>query len=196
LSGLWNTRLTLIERAKDPENEQAWQEFESYYHSFIRMVLRKMQLPHNDQEDLAQEVLIKLWQNLRNLQLDQDKAKFRTWLSVVIKNTVLNYLDSDKRREKREDVYRETLPEEAKQDIDAWIEAEWKQHMIDKVLKHLESFFSGQALSIFLMDLEGKSIDEISEQLDIKKNSIYVLRNRVKQRFMKEIKHLRQTLEF
>lgn len=196
MSDIWNTRLTLIERAQDPENSHAWEEFEDYYRDFIRMVLRKMQLPHSDQEDIAQEVLLKLWQNLKNLQLDKDKAKFRTWLSVVIKNTVLNYLDSDKRREKREDIYRETLPEEAKQDIETWVEAEWKQHMIDQVLKHLENFFSGQALKIFLMDLEGKDVDEIAETLNIKKNSIYVLRNRVKQRFMKEIKHLRDKLEF
>jgi len=196
LSEAWTTRLTLIDRAKDPNDEQAWAEFEAYYHDFIRMVIRKMNLSFADQEDLIQEVLLKLWKNLKNLELDQDRAKFRTWLSVVIKNTVLNQIDSNKRREKREDTYTEGLPEEAKENLESWIENEWKQHMIDKVMAHLENFFSGQALKIFLMDLDGKSIDEISENLNIKKNSIYVLRNRVKQRFMKEVKHLRETLEF
>lgn len=192
----WQTRLTLLDRVKDPQDQQAWTEFEAYYRDFILMVLRKMHFPQDDQEDLSQEVLLKLWKNLKNHHQNNEQAKFRTWLSVVIKNTVLNRLDSYQRREKHEQEYRAQLPEEAKQDLDHWIESEWKQHMIDQVMQHLKQFFSGQALKIFLMDLEGKSIDEISTTLSIKKNSIYVLRNRVKQRFMKELKYLRERLEF
>ena len=39
----WKTRQTLIARARDPNDSQAWDEFTGYYASFIRMVLMQLQ---------------------------------------------------------------------------------------------------------------------------------------------------------
>ena len=54
----WKTRQTLIDRARDPNDGQAWDEFTDYYASFIRMVLMKLQVPRDDLEDLSQDVLL------------------------------------------------------------------------------------------------------------------------------------------
>lgn len=60
----WETRQTLLQRAKDPDDHGAWEQFADYYHGFIQMILHKMDLSVQDHEDLIQEVLIKLWKSL------------------------------------------------------------------------------------------------------------------------------------
>ena len=67
MEDLWQTRKTLIERARDPNDSQAWDEFTGYYRSFIRMLLTKLQVSQADLEDLSQEVLLELWESLPNL---------------------------------------------------------------------------------------------------------------------------------
>lgn len=74
----WETRLTLLGRARDPEDETAWQEFAAYYRSFIRAVLTKMNVDANDLDDLQQEILLRLWKILGRY--DEERAAFRTWL--------------------------------------------------------------------------------------------------------------------
>ena len=55
--------------------------------------------------------------------------------------------------------------------------------------------FSGKAMDVFTMTLDGKSVDEIAAALQLTKDSVYVLRNRVQSRFRKEARQLRGNLE-
>ena len=96
------TRQTLIDRARDPNNSQAWDEFTDYYKGFIRMVLMQLQAPLDDLEDLSQTILVKLWQNLSTVELGRDHAKFRTWLGTVIRNTVYTHCSQAASRKRRE----------------------------------------------------------------------------------------------
>lgn len=180
---------------KSSNDSEAWEEFEAYYFDFIQMVLGKMNISASHREDLTQEILIKLWKSLKKHQYNSEKAKFRTWLSTVIRNTVIDSSKSMKAREAYEAKASE-LKIDKQSDLEFWIEEEWREHLYNKVLKHLQKFFSGQAIDIFMLDMDGLSTDQISEELSIKKNTVYVLRNRVKQKFMNELKHLRSVLEF
>ena len=99
----WETRQTLLQRAKNTDDHTAWTQFTDYYRSFIEMILHKMNFPVQEHEDLIQEVLLKLWKSLPNHVYDKDRAKFRTWLGVVIRNCALNKIRSNQRAEDRQD---------------------------------------------------------------------------------------------
>ena len=103
------TRNTLLQRAQNPKDEQAWEEFVSFYETFIFILLRQMNIPYQDCDDLTQAVLIKVWKKLATF--DPARAKFRTWLSTLIRNTVINHWDSLSRRNKRVEKYGETTVE-------------------------------------------------------------------------------------
>ena len=190
----WQTRLTLVDRARDPDDSQAWDEFTDYYASFIRMVLMQLQAPMDDLEDLSQTILVKLWQNLSTVELGRDHARFRTWLGTVIRNTFYTHCSqaaSRKRRETNAAVADVTAP-----DIEDIIESEWRKHIIALVIERLNASFSGKAMDVFTMTLDGKSVDDIASALELTKDSVYVLRNRVQSRFRKEARQLRSHLEF
>tara|TARA_B110000305_G_C19176966_1_gene510101 strand:- start:49 stop:666 length:618 start_codon:yes stop_codon:yes gene_type:complete len=190
----WKTRQTLIGRARDPDDSQAWDEFTDYYAGFIRMVLMQLQAPPDDLEDLSQIILVKLWKNLSTVELGRDHARFRTWLGTVIRNTVYTHCSqaaSRKRRETNAAVANVVPP-----DIEDIIESEWRKHIIALVIERLNTSFSGKAMDVFMMTLDGKSVADIASALELTKDSVYVLRNRVQSRFRKEARQLRSYLEF
>jgi len=190
----WKTRLTLVDRARDPSDSQAWDEFTDYYTSFIRMVLMQLHAPLDDLEDLSQTILVKLWQNLSTVELDRDHAKFRTWLGTVIRNTVYTHCSQAASRKRRET--NAAVADVVPPDIEDIIESEWRKHIIALVIERLNASFSGKAMDVFTMTLDGKSVDDIASALELTKDSVYVLRNRVRSRFRKEARQLRNHLEF
>jgi len=56
--------------------------------------------------------------------------------------------------------------------------------------------FSGNAIEVFLLSLEGETSENISTQLGLSKESVYVLKHRVKKRFTEEVILLRREMEY
>ena len=191
----WKTRQTLLQRASDPEDHDAWEEFVGYYKNFIQMILYKMNLSASQQDDLTQDILIKLWKKLESY--SAEKAAFRTWLSAVIRNTVLKFYEASGRRIVREDKsFLEFLEHSSESDVERLIEDEWKSYLTKVALQNIKGIFSGKAVDAFEMTLEEVPVEEICQKLDLKKESLYVLRNRVKSRFIEEVRHLSKELQF
>lgn len=196
MSEAWRTRQTLIHRARNPSDGQAWEDFEIYYRDFISIVLNKMIKNIHTREDLSQEVLVKVWKSLQKMELGKNNAKFRTWLSTVIKNTVLNFLEREKHRKTVDlDQVIAVMEPEKESEVDAMIEAEWEKNVTNLALERLRKAFTGKAVEVFILSVEGMSTEDICEKLDVKSNTVYVLKNRVKSRFVEEIKQLRDELE-
>jgi RNA polymerase sigma factor (sigma-70 family) len=190
----WKTRQTLIDRARDPNDSQAWDEFTDYYASFIRMVLLQLHAPLDDLEDLSQDVLLKLWQGLPKMEMGRDDARFRAWLGTVIRNAVYNHCSQAASRKRRDT--KTAVANVVPGDLEDIIEREWRQHIISLVVERLNASFSGKAMEVFMLTLNGKSADDIASALELTKASVYVLRNRVRTRFLDEAKQLRSQLEF
>lgn len=190
----WKTRQTLVDRARDPSDSQAWDDFTDYYGSFIRMVLMQLHASLDDLEDLSQTILLKLWKNLSTVELSRDHARFRTWLGTIIRNTFYTHCSQVASRKRRET--NAAVADVVPPDIEDIIESEWRKHIIALVIERLNASFSGRAMDVFTMTLDGKSVDDIASALELTKDSVYVLRNRVQSRFRKEARQLRSYLEF
>ena len=195
MSDDWVTRQTLLERARSGDDDSAWEEFVGYYDGFINVIMIKMGVREADRADLKQDILLNIWRDLKKMERGKNNARFRAWLGTVIRNKTNTYFQGLNRRLKREDTH--AVKEDLYGgDLEKFIEDEWASHMINLVMEHMKQFFSGNAIDVFLMTLDNKPIDEISDKLDMTKESIYVLRNRVKHRFQKEMQELVRILEF
>lgn len=187
-------------RAKNQDDEAAWEEFVAYYRDFIVMILRKMNLYSVDLDDLTQEVLVRIWKSLPNHIYDQDRAKFRSWLSHVIRNQVLNHIRANQRRDTRHAVATRDesvggLFTNEEPEIEKIIQQEWEVYVVKLALKNISALFSEGAIKAFTLSVEGKSSAQIAAHLGVKPNSVIKLKNRVKVRLAQEIQHLRNELE-
>jgi RNA polymerase sigma factor (sigma-70 family) len=195
----YQTRATLIQRVQNQQDEKSWEEFIHVYRRYIYAIIRSMNISEHDTEDILQQVLINLWKSLPKM--DYEKInRFRSWLSTVTKNCVTDFIRKRTREANRlEKVSKDDtltylkairLPE-----IDNIMEHEWEIHLTNLALENITPLFTGKAIDAFRMTLEGKSVEEIAKELDLKDNSVYRLKNRVKERLILEIKHLREELE-
>ena len=86
-----NTRLTLIQRAMNQEDEQAWNEFVEVYKNYIYVIIRQMNVSKDDCDDILQQVFVKIWKGFEDFEYGKNRSKFRTWLGGVTHRTVFDY---------------------------------------------------------------------------------------------------------
>lgn len=193
------TRQTLLQRAQK-QDEKAWEEFIILYKDFIYHILHKMNIQSIDFDDLAQDVLLKLWKGLGSY--DKDKSKFRTWLSHVTRNTVLSYFRSKKCRPQGVDLESEATAvnkyfyELSDNQLEEMFEKEWQAYVCSIAFENIQKLFSGQAVEAFSMSQKEIPTDEICQKLGLKKESLYVLVSRVKSKYVNEIRRLIREMEF
>jgi RNA polymerase sigma-70 factor (ECF subfamily) len=191
----WITRQTLIQRAKNPNDPLAWKDFDAYYRNFISLVITKLNVPSADRDDLTQEVLLKVWKSLEKMIPNKNNAKFRTWLSTIIRNTVIDYFKKNKNK-KTISIDEHNISISIPSNIETMINDQWETHLSRLAIERVSKKFSGNAMEVFTQSYTGKSTEEISENLNISVDTVYVLKNRVKNKLLIEIKNLQKELEF
>lgn len=202
LMSTYQTRHTLLHRARDRGDQAAWAEFTGYYRDFIYMVVHKMGIKHPDSDDLVQASFLKIWKNIDRFKVDDERAKFRTWLSTMIRNLVINHINQRKsvfeKQQSMEDnrnVMPEFLHSVSETEVDEVIQTEWETYVVNLAMKNIKSLFSERAIEIFSLLLDGAEIKAVSERYGIEENSVHKLKNRVKNRLINEIQLIRDNLE-
>lgn len=192
MSEHFSTRQTLIVNIRNQHNDAAWEDFVFYYRAWIFTVVLRLNVAKADADDVVQRVLLTLWKKLPEFEYQPERCKFRSWMSNVIRKEVLQYFRTRGRYQRR-------LEKAGEQEIDNGVELpdiysiaedEWKSHVSSLAWQNIKDDFQGKAAQCFLLFSEGKSVEEICEQLEIKANSAYKLRSRVVDRLCKEIRRL------
>jgi RNA polymerase sigma factor (sigma-70 family) len=201
--GIWmksqshNTRESLLLRLRDQRDEQSWEDFVFYYQGYIYKVISNMNMRHEDVLDLTQIIMLQLWQKLPTFEFDSGKARFRTWLSRIVRNRTLNYIrDNAKHKQKTQscepdvmDMHRVELPE-----IEKIAAREWKEYIARMAWDNIRVNFTENVCECFVMVSCGTPVKEVCEKLGISENSAYVYKKRVKDPLMREIRRLEEVL--
>ena len=195
----WSTRHTLLHRLKDQHDESSWEEFVQTYQKYIYNICKRSNLLHNEAEEFTQDILVKLWGKLPELDVRTVKGSFRSWLKTMIKNHIINYLNRQKMiREKLTVDNKESLlpyiDKISKSDIDEIIDNEWHLHITTLALDKVKEDLSPNTVNAFLMSLEGRSTAEIASALEITESTVYVHKKAVKDALQKTIRQLKVSL--
>jgi RNA polymerase sigma-70 factor (ECF subfamily) len=185
------TKKTLLKLAC--ENKQKWEELAAYYYPFIKIILRHIRIHENDIEDISQNVMLKLWKNLSKF--DPSRGKFRTWLISIIRNTAKATQIKQIKDKNRDYKYLEETSTTINDPLEEIFRNEWRKYITNVALENIRKQFSGKAVEVFLLSLKNLNAEQIAEKLDLKPDSVYRLKNRVKDQLVLEIKRLRTELE-
>ena len=191
------THPSMLQKAVSRADHPVWDDFLEYYDPFITSVLRKMNFQEPAIDDVRQLTFLKLWKNLPAYRKQPGKAKFRSWLARLIRNVALNWIRDNKRENSQSNLTDKTQSEYLvdSPEVEENIEKEWQAYVVKLAIDRLKPVFTGKAFEVLSLSLEGHSGDEISQALGIQKDSVYVLKNRVKKRVQQEIAQIRRELE-
>lgn len=165
---------------------------ERHSRSIFRVVYR-MTGNQQDSEELVQETFLRAYKSLERFEL---RANFSTWLYRIAVNRTLDFLTARKTQMQNKDTYQivdQPDPEEGNQiqlpsptpgQDRLLISAEMKQ----KIAGAMELLTPAERVAFTMRHMEGRSIEEISQALDLKisaaKNSVF-----------RAVQKLRQQLE-
>jgi RNA polymerase sigma factor (sigma-70 family) len=186
----WRTRKTLLLKAVQKDDHDAWEDFVGFYGKFIFHIILKMGVPHHESDDVSQQILIKLWKRLETYSFE--KGPFRPWLATVIRNCVYTHFGKGV-KVKTEPL--ENLNLSIPAEVDSMIQMEWEDYLTDLAMVKVRSTFSEKSVQAFMLSIEGHEHAEIAETLNIAEKSVKVLKSRVKKCFVLEMKKLLEQKE-
>jgi len=191
-----NTSYSLIGRALDLGDNDAWNLLLARYEKFIYYVLNDMNLFQSEIDDVAQNVLINLMSGLKSF--DPNKGLFRTWLRRIIANSCISHIRKINSSSKNFSTFLDDwevvgVKEESR--FEAYIEDEWKTFVVNEAMRRVAKSFRGQAIDVFKLCLSGKSTEEIQELTGLTQWSVYRLKLRVKKGLVYEIERYLKNVE-
>ncbi|MEO1529768.1 MAG: sigma-70 family RNA polymerase sigma factor [Planctomycetota bacterium] len=175
------TRKTLLLRARGGEPE-SWHELVRMYSPFIRTQLRRSRLPEHDLDDLTQDILLQLHRKICQFDHNGRPGAFRRWLRVVTLNRARAYLRS------RPNVSRVSISEieplaDDKSSASRSFERDYNEHVIRQLVSRLASEFTESTMDSFKgYVLEQRDPKEVSAELGVSLQSVYIAKSRVLKR--------------
>jgi len=160
----------LIEKAKNG-NQEAFGQLIFNYEQKIYAIAFKVFKNETDAYDVAQEICIKLFQKLDQFRFE---SSFSTWLYRIATNTAIDEYRKQKRKSTHESSYDEPVDSDndsvslqIKDESDTPEEAYLRKEKIKYVWDALNEITEDHRSIIILKDIEQKSYEEISIELDI-----------------------------
>lgn len=184
------TRLTLLEKIKNPDDRQHWDYFLEVYGAFIKNIARRRGLDEQRADDLFIFVLQEI--NTKIGDYTPAKGKFRSWLKTMVGRRCIDFFRKDKR-------FPELLEERQKGDGEALrgpaedllpdtgdnLEAMWDQEEAGAVLRIAQRIAKSQTTprnwQIFQCRvLRDWSVARVCETLGVTENVVNVAKAKVK----------------
>ena len=198
------TRMSLIDRLSDWEDQRTWDEFYQTYWRLIYSVCVKAGLGADEAMDVVQETVLTIAKQWRNGQkYDPAKGAFKTWLLNITRWRIADQFRKKQRNpaamnqsggsrgadgDLRTTATIERLEDDEGDVLERLWEIEWKTNLsrvaLDKV-KHKVSPKQYQIFDAYV--LKGWDVAKVRKELDVSMAQVYLAKHRVGGMVKKEI---------
>jgi RNA polymerase sigma-70 factor (ECF subfamily) len=183
------TSISLLERLRQPGEQEAWERFVELYTPLLFHWARHIGLQESDAADLVQDVFTCLVQKMPQFVYDRGKS-FRAWLRTVTFN---RWRDNQKQRGK-EPLARNGSSLQglaSPETFDSFWEEEYRRYLVGRALQLMRLEFqptTWQACWEFVV--ADKPAAQVAAELGISENAVYLAKARVLRRLREELKDL------
>ena len=194
------TRRSLLNRLKDWEDQESWQDFFDTYWKLIYGVAAKSGLSDDEAQEVVQETIIRVARKMPNFKYDPAVGSFKGWLLHTTDwciNDQFRKRASDKKANVHlvKDAFRiskiDEVPDPAGFDLEAIWDSEWQTHIFEAAIARIKSRVNAKQYQIFDFYVIKKwPVSKVARTLGINRGRVYLARHRIGGMIKKEIKHL------
>jgi len=183
------TSVTLLERLRDPTDQDAWSRFVRLYTPLLIYWGRKCGLQTADAADLVQDVLSSLFQKLPGFCYQRGKS-FRSWLRAV---TLNQWRDRLRWLQSRPLPGGEALlaAVASPDDIAELEDNEYRERLVSVALRLVQGDFDPKTWQAFWQfAVEGRPASEVARELSMTPVTVYGAKFRIVNRLRQELQGL------
>ncbi len=204
------TRMSLIERLADWEDQRTWDEFYQTYWRLIFSVSTKSGLGHDEAFDVVQETVLsvaKQWK--KGQKYDPAKGSFKTWLMNITRWRIADQFRKKQRNpaamnqsggtpggdgDMRNTATIERLAGEDGEDIlEKMWDNEWRTNLSDVAIERVKKLVSPKQFQIFhAYVIKDWDVAKVKEELGVSPSQVYLAKHRVGGLIKKEIDVLKK----
>src|SRR5271154_3050118 len=188
-----NSEEASLVRRVQARDEIAFRDIVERYQAKVFSIIYGILRNHNDAEDIAQQVFSKVYFSIRNFDF---RSSLLTWIYKITVNECYDYL---RKKRVRKLVYESDFSEEDSvkmENSDTAIEpspavdTRLAQH--DLVIKLLDKLSEEDRTLLVLKEVEGHSVEELSQMVGMNENTIKVKLFRARQKMIKAAERLQK----
>ena len=186
-----NTEEAALVRRVQAQDEMAFHEIVDRYQAKVYSIIYGILRNRNDAEDIAQQVFAKIYFSIKNFDF---RSSLLTWIYKITVNECYDYLRKKRVRKlvyesdfTAEDSLRMENSEPA-MDLKPPVDVQLAQH--DLVTKLLSKISEEDRSLILLKEVEGHSVEELSQMTGMNENTIKVKLFRARQKLVKAAQRL------
>jgi RNA polymerase sigma-70 factor (ECF subfamily) len=183
------TRVTLLDRLHDPQDQDAWREFVELYGPLLFHFARRRLPQDEDAADVMQEVLRAVMRG----GYQRERGRFQKWLVTILLNKIRNFHAA---RGRRLEIYgsaevAERLQEEpSRADEEEW-EREWQRHLFRAAAERVRVRTSAVHWDAFARTaIEDQPGAEVAAALGLSLTNVYAIKSRLVKEIRDEIRRL------
>lgn len=191
------TRASLLVRIRDPQDADAWAQFNRIYGPLVFRFARKHGFQDSDAADLTQEVLREVCRNISRFDYDPELGRFRGWLLTIARYT-LSRMRKSKARQPHGTGDTETIRQlESVADDAGSMDQDWNEEYERTVFEWAAKEVRGHVLestweAFHRTTVEGRKPIVVARELGMSVGSVYVARNRVLTRLKEQISEVEE----
>ncbi len=133
------TRVSLLARLKNPEDQRSWEDFFNTYSRMIYALATRSGLSDAAAQDIVQETIIKVAEKMPGFHYDPSIGSFKSWLLTIARSRII---DSHRRRQREQarmvsgprtsgTAIIERVADPASLNLDAIWEQQWKDGLVE-----------------------------------------------------------------
>jgi RNA polymerase sigma factor (sigma-70 family) len=189
-----DTSMTLLERLQNnPGDPQAWSLFVERYQPRIRAWCLNWGMQDSDADDVAQEVLVKLFAALRKFQYDPARS-FRAWLKTVTQHAWSDFITARCKDPGHNAGPVDTIAEsaEAQSDLERQLEDAFDRELLEAATHRVRKRVKPATWDAFhLTAIEEMSGVDAARKLQIPVAHVFVAKHRIQTMLQKEVRILK-----
>jgi RNA polymerase sigma factor (sigma-70 family) len=189
-----DTSLNLLERLqKNPHDPQACTLFVERYQQRIRRWCLAWGLQDSDADDVAQDVLVKLYAAIRKFQYDPSRS-FRAWLKTVTQHAWSDFVAARRRHHAQASGRIDSIADsaQAQSDLERQLEDAFDRELLEVAMRRIKGRTKPANWEAFhLTAIEGLSGALAAQKLGISVGHVFVAKHRVQKLLQDEVRILK-----
>jgi RNA polymerase sigma-70 factor (ECF subfamily) len=197
---LTRTRVSLIARLKNWQDQSAWQEFFDTYWHLIYGVARKSGLSDAEAHDVVMETIASVAKHMPTFKYDPARGSFKAWMLNKTRWLVIDHLRKrDRLLADREDLHTAaTGTRKVEKFVDTKIksvtevfEIEWEKQLLNAAIVKVKRRLDPQNYQIFDLYVNKEwSPEKVATKFGVSVALVYTVKTRVTKMIMDEAKRL------